>query len=790
MAQVSYPTVLVGLGKLGQDVVAEVRQSLPDAPLMRDTSGEPQDIALKLEPLLEDLLRAGKGASDRQERRLDLLMFAAALQGGPDDLWRACDSCARLLSSRYGAIFPPDRPPEQRNAALHLVVVVPALSSGRAAEALNRIAKVEAWAKSSPAYPLLARVWLVAQQTAAGTLSVDEMLATAASFAVAAVGSGLRTEDAVSQRLAHPTQDEGLVGFLSVASLDLPEAQLRRYAGLRASYDALSTLVDRVEKPVSDPAVALGAVSPLKHEEWLTSFQEGDAAQRCRRLAATLSGASFRLPAEIKVGAFEPPESVRENYDILFKPGTQVKQLTGVDNTEIDEMLVALDRAESDAAAAVQHGVDALFSNALTPATGLARVPEVEVGLRRVLAKLGDEQAADLALQEAAASGRLPPTDADPLRKELEEATASLPSRKLVFAIAGAVGLGLCLLVHAITLYAQTDPVAGSPTAVLGATPVAPTGFDWRSALPWFLGLLLGGAGGYGWAWLTSHLARRDLRAVLKSRRDALESLWARGGGGAPGKQAEAQLVLRRLRVRRGAMAALEDALLRLKTVRATLLSQRDRLRQDLVDMGIVPTVDASQDDLSSLIQERGPLHRALLPPKIVARWVARCRTWSEPAVWADRFLEGNWPARGITEDVPCADAACMAALADRQIEPLRERSIFEDEEAASAAATAVESFASRSGSVLAWAVQPKNALGDPAVGVRAGDGFSVAPGSGRDALAVAFRDLAWRVAPLWSSSPAARVLFVRSWEGYRLEEVARGAGVLAPPAEPQRGVS
>jgi len=77
------------------------------------------------------------------------------------------------------------------------------------------------------------------------------------------------------------------------------------------------------------------------------------------------------------------------------------------------------------------------------------------------------------------------------------------------------------------------------------------------------------------------------------------------------------------------------------------------------------------------------------------------------------------------------------------------------------------------------------HAAGDPAPGLRAGEGFVVAPQSARDVLMGSFRERTTK--PLWSEVQAARVLFVRTWEGYTVEEVARGAG-LTPAGQAAGG--
>ncbi len=784
---VSYPTVLLGLGRFGHEVIGRTLQSLEaSSPLLGVLRCEPSGVAAGLQPLLEDLLRAGRGSGERRDQRLDVIAFAAALQGGDEDLLIACEQAARLLAEGYGAMFPPDRPPEQRTATLHLVVQVPALSNPRASVALSRLAAVESWARARPVFPLVARIWLVSQQTAAGTLTSEEMVSSCASFALGLVASGLRTEDEVSRRMAHPARDEGLVGFVSLASVELPESRLRAYAAARAAYDGLGVLVTRVQEPVADATLAMGAVSSLQHERWLAPFVEGQAAQLSRRLAAELSRSPVDLPAEIRVGPLDTPEEIRANHSGLFKPASVEAAPTTVDQARTDETFRALDRAEAEVAASVEQGIQAVFDASLGPTSGLSQLPSVEQGLKRVIAQLHDEQA-----QEEAALRRLDPSQPpgpppDPHREELEHALLELPSKRLALAAAAALALAVLLGVSFGTLSFMTPASVstGGTPGLQVAAPAAPaaTGFDWREALPWILGTLAALGAGGGWLYFVGNHTRKEVRRVLKLRRDALESLVSRGGGGRRSRQADLQLVVRRKRARRGAILALENAVARLQAVRRALLEARDRKRQELQALGVSPATEARLDDLGPLLGAGGLLHGSLMPPEVLSRWIAARREISEDRVWADRLLEGAWPEGGLLEDVPCGDPERVTELSRRQVRPLSERSVLDDAEGGQQAADVLRDFGSRMGAMLAPPCQPLNAHGDPVQGLRPGEGFVIAPSAGRDSLDAGLRDVPTRLPVLWSPSKAARVIFLRTWEGLFVEEVVRGARSMPQP--------
>lgn len=787
-AAVSYPTVLLGLGRFGQEVIGRVLQSLEvSSPLLGVLRCEPSGVAAELQPQLEELLRAGRGSGDRRDQRLDVMAFAAALQGGEEDLLVACEQAARLLAEGYGAIFPPDRPPEQRTATLHLVVQVPALSNPRASVALSRLAALESWARARPAFSLLARIWIVSQQTAAGTLTSEELVSTCASFALGMLASGLRTEDEVSRRMAHPSRDEGMVGFVSLASVELPESRLRTYAAARAAHDGLGALVTRVQEPVADATLAQGAVSALQHERWLAPFIEGRAAQLSRRLAAELSRSPVDLPADIRVGPLDSPEEIRASHSGLFKPASVETAPTTVDQARTDETFQALDHAEAEVATAVEHGIQAVFDASLGPTSGLTQLPAVEQGLKRVIAQLHDAQTQEDATLKTLDPSQPPGPPVDPHREELEHALLALPSRAMALAAAAAFALAVLMVVSFGTLAIMNrQPVAaqGSGLAQTQVASAAPSGhFEWREALPWILGVLAALGAGTGALYFIGHHTRQEVRRVLKLRRDALEKLVSQGGGGRRAKQAELQLVVRRKRARRGAILGLENAVARLRAVRHALLEARDRKRQDLLSLGVTPAVEARLDDLGPLLGAGGLLHGSLVPSPLLSRWIAARREISEERVWADRLLEGAWPEGGLLEDVPCGDAERIAELSRRQVQPMAERGVLDDAEGGQQAADVLREFGSRMGAMLAPPCQPLNPHGDPAPGVRPGEGFIIAPSAGRETLDAGLRDVPARLPVLWSPAKAARVIFLRTWEGLFVEEIMRGARALPPPA-------
>lgn len=789
MSAVAHPIVLVGLGRFGHEVVDRALLSLEaDSPLLASLRCEAGTaVASGLHPLLEELLRAGRNSGERRDPRLDVLVFAAALQVGEQDLLTACEGAARLVAEGYGSIFPADRPPEQRAAGMHLIVQVPALSHPRAVVALERLAAVEAWARGRPAYPLLSRIWLVAQQTTAGTLTSQELVATCASFAVALVGSGLRTEDDVSRRMAHPAHGEGRLGFVSVASAEVPEARVREYAEARAAYDGLGSLVARLEPPRVDAALVEGAVAGLQPEKWLAPLVDGEPAQRCRREAASLAAVPREPPAmDVRVGPFDSAATLRARYPLLFEAGDAARPATRTGDARREALQRALDAAEYEVAATVEHGLREVFDRELGPTSGLARLRHVEAGLEGLAARLKDAQAREAAGAgtpvAARDSGQTLP-DAEPLERAVE----ALPTRRQALATSVALAAAVMLAGVATGLTLSTPPSApagaGGPARLAvgpAAAPASGAAVDWPELWPWLgagaaaLAAALGG-------WVLAGLpARRRVRRALEARREALAAVAHQREGSDVGRQAEAQLRLRRQHCLRGALLAVEGAAERLWLVRRTVREARDRARQRLGALGLTPAPEARQDDLGPLLGAGGLLHVPLLSSPVLARQVALSREVAEERVWADRLLEGSWPAGGLFEGAPCGDDERLSELARRQVEPLARRSFFEDAEAATGMRESLAEFGGRVGAVLAPPCQPLDARGDPVAGTRPGEGFVLAPAAGREVLQDALRDMPFRLPVLWSPRRAARVVFVRTWEGLTVEDVTRGARGLS----------
>lgn len=781
------PTVLLGIGRLGAAVLDRVRQSLPEQdPLLRLIECAPARVSACLGPALEELLRAGLAARSVREPHLDIMAFAAALQCGEDDLLQVVEQVDQIVAGRFGVMFPADRPPEQRRVALHLVVVLPALVPGAAAiAAIERVRRVEAHIAE---HPFLARIWLLSQQSTAGTLDIEGLTTSCAAFALATLGAGLREEDPILERMGHLRESEGRVAFFSAASLEVHEARLRRYALHRAAWDGLSVILERIQaRDDADPGSALAAVSSLEHGAWFQPFSEdSELVSRCRGLAASLTGADPALPARTLVGPLDDGARIRELYPVLFLAGTRERIAGSVDVNELETLLGAMDQAEARVLETAKNRLDRLFSDALGPDSGLKRLADVDLGLKRVAADLQDGESS---LREL---GEPMPRDADPLRQQLEDSVSELPSRGLLAWSALAAGLGTGLLASMATLAWRSADRVG----VVESTPEpVSTAFPTEASLPWLVGLGVALLVSIAWFWIVGVRSRREVRELLQKRVASLRNLWSRGGGGRSAHQADEQLHLRRRRTRRNARLIVEQATARLEAVRHAILDGREREREALVALGVQPAPEARHDELGPLLGPAGLLHAPLLDRERIRPWIARGKQVSDPQVWADRLVQSCWPAGGLFVDVPCGDmdqlhticAAQVASLGPESASNRGARSPLDDPEAQTEAARKVADFLARAATALAPPCTPRDPHGNPATGLRSGEILAVAPLLARDSLLGILGDAPLRLPMLWTSSRAARVLILRTWEGHRVQEILWGAGLEKLPLEGRR---
>ena len=789
-------SVVVAIGPFGGKVLDRFEDSLGQAGgrVVTARATTARDVAPAVERQLGFLLEAGSSDSDSTVKRLDIFVVSVAAAGGEDDLRQIACDLGELLSSRYRAMFNLAAPPELRNAALHFVLWVPPLGENELARAaLSRLFRLEGWLQHGvTAGNLLSRVWLLPQQTQAGEVKFSGMVASASAFLLAVLGSGMRDHEEVARLLRHPRAEEGRFGFLSVASLDVPEAAVRRYASSRAVYDALQTLLSRVQSRQSiSGEEGLGAVASLPHASWANPLAEGSALTgSVRKLAANLSGASAGLPSAVHVGAFDDADRVRQEYASLLRPASVDREMGAVDAERVEEILRGLDQHEAEIVRQIHVSLNTLFKKTLRGGA-LRTLPQVVVGLRHLVAQLQD--------RNVRAAGRLdddsgPP---DPHGPEVEAALAALPAPNVLWGGAIAAGLALGFLVFSMV----GGPAAAPPGVPIlpstSATPVvqsvganapsslsvggAPSAtFPWAELLPWGVACVVAGVGAGAWGRASSHLVREDLRRLLRLRLDAVLALWAQGGGGRRERQAEDQLELRRHRVRRVALLAIEDALERIRAIQLELGNARDAMREKLEGMSVTPTGDASTDNLAPLGGEADQLHGPLVAWETVARWVRQARRVAGDDEWAGEVLFAGWAETSAAEDVPCADLAVLDAAGQGQVSSLATSSLLSLPEARAAAGVAVTAFVRRAVASLAPPMKPLGEDFEP-TGGEPGRTLVLAPRLAQTELTAA---LVGRgdLLPVWVEVSTPRVVFLYVWEGFHVLEIGRGAGLIQRP--------
>jgi hypothetical protein len=100
---------------------------------------------------------------------------------------------------------------------------------------------------------------------------------------------------------------------------------------------------------------------------------------------------------------------------------------------------------------------------------------------------------------------------------------------------------------------------------------------------------------------------------------------------------------------------------------------------------------------------------------------------------------------------------------------------VLDDPEVLREASRTLDAFLPRVESALAAPCVPRDPHGSPTHGLRPGETLVVAPLLARDAFIALRERRGARASVLWSASRAARVLLLRTWEGFRLEDIARG---------------
>jgi hypothetical protein len=711
---VRHPTILLAQGPLGVAAARAVLDGLgdPRAPLVTLDADRP-DLASAVVDAARRLMRIGQ--HDVAEPRLELVLLVDRLAGvGGTPLATLRTQIADALLRELPGVFPAGRPPEQRTAALHVLVAADAWVGPSALRTLDELAQLDA---APDALGLLARGWLLAAQTPHGVRTPSDLAAEAAAWVTLAFASGAREHEAVRARFAHVAADDRW-GLAVAARLDLPVARLTAWGRARAAWEALDRAVDRARRSAARATPALPALDPSALLDALDASPELARLRQARPGTAEAREAWAALDVRVTEALEDAHAALRAT---LAGPLGDARPL---------------DRA-ADLAAAVQHAADA-----------------ADAALRAVLdtprAAAGDASADRVAATPPPPA--LAPDDRDARAAFAATLAATLAATgalalALPWAVPAASGASLSATVVQVTGGMPPPPVPPAMWAAWGGAALAATvaGFAVRrgraDASP-----------------VRAPLSATDAPHAPAARAARLRLL--------RGVRAELAHADERLAVLRAALVEARDA------ARATFLAAAG------VGAPTAPgALGTPEDEVAALLGPPGPLHDHLVDARTAAAWVRGARRYVDPDAWTDALLRAVWPPDGIREDVPGADPAAITAAAATQVEDLGHRPLLADAAALEAASARTEAFAARAARAWTPGTVPRGPHGDPVVGVRPGEVLALLPHDARgplgDALARAQVAVA---ATLEGVQRTPAVVLVRTWEGLTVADLARGA--------------
>ncbi len=257
MSRVASPTIVIGLGAFGADVIARLRPLADRQAVLLDASdaAATDEHVTRVLSSAEGLLGLSGLLGSREpgdDRRPALDVFLVADLGEPDVAKMAPDlirELGRRLKARYSHIFGAH---DQPNFTLCPVLALTGSRSGEsprgAAEALSRIeadafgpARGPAPSQQTPVAPV-PRVFLVEQQTARYELSPAELESTVVSFLSLMLRSSLRQEEPIRGFLRSPPgelRDRRLFASFGCATLELT---LRQFCVAQSAADLVESM--------------------------------------------------------------------------------------------------------------------------------------------------------------------------------------------------------------------------------------------------------------------------------------------------------------------------------------------------------------------------------------------------------------------------------------------------------------------------------------------------------------------------------------------------------------------
>jgi len=702
------PTHVIAVGGFGASVTArlaadpdqpglamcDVPAALPDGDRARFVAWLGQQVGDDLERLLRaGATRPGEGMDHEARGKLDLVMIADAEEAQPALLGAVADTLSRVLADRFAVMFPPGTSAEQRSVGLIVLLAVPAIDSERGRAAMRVAAGFERWHLGGPPSPILNRVYLVPRQNEVMPLSADDVEREAYLFVSTCYRSGLRDSDAIRRRLGPPRDQRRMLDCLAVAAADVEVAKVIEAFAWRSALAGLDRLAAQADGRSAGSHGVLHAPE-LDVASWLSPL---DKDRPGRDLAAAATG-----------------------------PGA----------AKLDQQVTACDIAEAEQLALAQKQVRELVDTRLESDDGLASFRGVNQALVMAAERLAPlaatpeswlpaiDEAAEAA--EAAAEARAA-NEAERPRAERATSPAFVVLAGVLLALVMAAAASAMVAVAAVRSGASAG---GSGAGVKVSSQVAPVGAPITKTV--LIGVAIGLVIGFAWTFIARWFASRKTEELDTSQAPPRESAKNRRTTAA----VAASLALRRQRIARDALAIVGDERERLAALRAAVLEAGGAARNQLKDLGVVPSDDPQADDYTRLFGEDTPLHWSLLEPGALPRLWERSRAVRDDELWASRLLARAYQRGGHRDDLPFAHAGAGGAdwesALREQHQQLSDEGVFTWPDLGPVLTAQVRRFLAAVPQALRLGVRPLRPDGTPETLTQARELLVVVPPDGR----------------------------------------------------------
>lgn len=608
--RVQSPTLLVGLGAFGRDVLARLSRDGEAvgglALLQVGSDRSDEDVAAeavtKIGAML-DLVRfvANTAHTDRRGPHCDLYLIAdLGEDGSVDRVQPLCTALALAIRERFRPILGTGA------GALVLcpILAVPrAADRGRVSAALAALGRAAEDARGR----LDGRIHIIEDQSGKYVLSGEELARTFGAFLSLVLFSRLRDQAlgvrGVIERPAGKEARGGPFGSFACATLELDDARVVELCSLNLSREVLARFRSGEERSIADIAARADALV----------IERGELDVALWRESATGSLAEHLEPPSIEVPEIDRSDSPERIVEVLFGPiwRASVARRVEVFRDEVEHF--KMDRL----AAGIEHNGKAVLESALGNLA--SRVSEeVAAGPR------GHAHALEM-LRDAhtRAKGRLaevsreiespsltpfPDPPLDVKLTALEEAAAAYP-RTYRMRVFGAIGglVGACLTAGVI-LGAYRGFVSPSPSYFDAAAPM--TGTIGRALTTWPMPYVLGGItmGSSTYYRLYKH-QKRHFNWIMEARGDldqALQNYLHRDVVSYFQRRLHYTRLLWVARIYARLTLAIEEAMARLEAVRVALAKADEQLEA---------RAQALEDALQESAKGGGVLFRGLLTP-------------------------------------------------------------------------------------------------------------------------------------------------------------------------------